>query len=54
MTVCTGYGNGGLPVSMQIIAKPFQEPQLFQAAHAFEKAIDTRKRRPMPAMAEAA
>ncbi|HTI81091.1 MAG TPA: amidase [Acetobacteraceae bacterium] len=54
MTVPTGFGAGGLPVGMQLIAKPFQEPLLFQAAHAFEKAIGTRKRRPMPAMAEAA
>ena len=54
MTVPTSFGVGGLPVGMQLIAKPFQEPLLFQAAHAFEKAIGTRKRRPMPAMAEAA
>lgn len=54
MTVPTGFGAGGLPVGMQLIAKPFQEPLLFQAAHAFEKSISTRKRRPMPALAEAA
>jgi aspartyl-tRNA(Asn)/glutamyl-tRNA(Gln) amidotransferase subunit A len=54
MTVPTGFGAGGLPVGMQLIAKPLQEPLLFQAAHAFEKAIGSRKRRPMPAMAEAA
>jgi len=54
MTVPTGFGAGGLPVGMQLIAKPFQEPLLFQAAHAFEKSISIRKRRPMPALAEAA
>lgn len=54
MTIPTGFGAGGLPVGMQLIAKPFQEPLLFQAAHAFEKSISTRKRRPMPALAEAA
>jgi Asp-tRNA(Asn)/Glu-tRNA(Gln) amidotransferase A subunit family amidase len=54
MTVPTGFGAGSLPVGMQLIARPFQEPLLFQAAHAFEKAIGSRKRRPMPAMAEAA
>ena len=32
MSVCTGFGAGGLPVSMQLIAKPFAEPTLFQAA----------------------
>jgi aspartyl-tRNA(Asn)/glutamyl-tRNA(Gln) amidotransferase subunit A len=54
MTVPTGFGAGGLPVGMQLVAKPFQEPTLFQAANAFEKAIGSRKRRPEPAMAEAA
>jgi aspartyl-tRNA(Asn)/glutamyl-tRNA(Gln) amidotransferase subunit A len=54
MTVPTGFGAGGLPVGMQLIAKPFQEPLLFQAAHAFEKSISIRKRRPIPALAEAA
>jgi aspartyl-tRNA(Asn)/glutamyl-tRNA(Gln) amidotransferase subunit A len=54
MTVPTGFGAGGLPVGMQLIARPFQEPLLFQAAHAFEKTIGTRKRRPMAALAEAA
>src|SRR5579863_818724 len=28
MTVPTGFGAGGLPVGMQLIAKPFQEPTL--------------------------
>jgi aspartyl-tRNA(Asn)/glutamyl-tRNA(Gln) amidotransferase subunit A len=31
MSVCTGLGAGGLPVSMQLVAKPFAEATLFQA-----------------------
>jgi len=50
MSVCTGFGAGGLPVSMQLIARPFQEATLFQAGHAYEKATDWRKSR--PAMAQ--
>jgi aspartyl-tRNA(Asn)/glutamyl-tRNA(Gln) amidotransferase subunit A len=54
MSVCTGLGSGGLPVSMQLIARPFAEATLFQAGHAYEMAVGTRKRRPEMAMAEAA
>jgi aspartyl-tRNA(Asn)/glutamyl-tRNA(Gln) amidotransferase subunit A len=54
MSVCTGFGAGGLPVSMQLIARPFAEATLFQAGHAYETAVGTRKRRPALAMAEAA
>ena len=39
---------------MQLIAKPFAEATLFQAGHAYEMAVGTRKRRPEMAMAEAA
>jgi Asp-tRNA(Asn)/Glu-tRNA(Gln) amidotransferase A subunit family amidase len=54
MSVCTGLGSGGLPISMQLIARPFAETTLFQAGHAYEVAVGTRKRRPEVAMAEAA
>ncbi len=54
MSVCTGFGSGGLPVSIQLIARPFAEATLFQAGHAYEVAVGTRKRRPEMAMAEAA
>jgi aspartyl-tRNA(Asn)/glutamyl-tRNA(Gln) amidotransferase subunit A len=46
MSICTGFGAGGLPISMQLIAKPFAEPLLFQVAHAYETANDWRERRP--------
>jgi aspartyl-tRNA(Asn)/glutamyl-tRNA(Gln) amidotransferase subunit A len=46
ISVCTGYGAGGLPVAMQLIAKPFQEATLFRAAHAYEQATEWRKQRP--------
>jgi aspartyl-tRNA(Asn)/glutamyl-tRNA(Gln) amidotransferase subunit A len=51
MSVCTGYGVGGLPVAMQIAAKPFCEPTLFRVAHAYESATSWRERRPAMAAA---
>ncbi|MEJ0018634.1 MAG: amidase [Acetobacteraceae bacterium] len=54
MSVCTGFGAGGLPVAIQLIAKPFAEQMLFQTAHAYEMAIGNRKRRPMMELAKAA
>ncbi|MBP0625300.1 amidase [Cupriavidus consociatus] len=47
ISLCSGYGEGGLPVSVQIAAKPFQEPLLFQVADAFEQATDFRTKRPL-------
>ena len=46
MSVCTGFGVGGMPVSMQLIAKPFAEPVLLRAGHAFESATEWRRQRP--------
>ena len=50
ISVCTGFGEGGLPIAMQLAGKPFSEPTLFRAAHAYETAMPWRKRR--PAMAD--
>ena len=46
ISVCTGFGEGGMPVAMQLIAKPFAEPLLFQAAHAYQQAYSWHTRRP--------
>ncbi|GGC41384.1 amidase [Siccirubricoccus deserti] len=46
ISICTGYGAGGLPVAMQLVGKPFTEPMLFRAADAYEKAHGWRARRP--------
>jgi len=46
MSVCSGFGAGGLPVSIQLIGKPFEEATVFRAAHAYEQATEWRKQRP--------
>jgi aspartyl-tRNA(Asn)/glutamyl-tRNA(Gln) amidotransferase subunit A len=44
--VCSGFGPLGLPVSVQIAGKPFQEAKVLQVADAFEKATEFRAKRP--------
>ncbi len=46
LTLCTGFGAGGLPVAMQLVAKPFQEALLFRAGDHYERAMPWRARRP--------
>ena len=36
ISVCSGFGAGGLPVAIQLVGKPFQEPTLLHIADAFE------------------
>jgi aspartyl-tRNA(Asn)/glutamyl-tRNA(Gln) amidotransferase subunit A len=51
ISVCSGFGAGGLPVAMQLVGKPFAEPGLFRVADAFEKATPFRNARPALATA---
>ncbi|WP_207802923.1 amidase [Roseicella frigidaeris] len=46
LSVCTGFGAGGLPLAMQLIGKPFAEAGLLRAGHAYEVAHGWRARRP--------
>ena len=46
MCVTSGFGENGLPVAVQIMAKPFQEATLFRAAQVVEQALSDRSRRP--------
>jgi aspartyl-tRNA(Asn)/glutamyl-tRNA(Gln) amidotransferase subunit A len=54
LSVCTGHGVGGLPVSMQIVGKPFAEATVFRAGHAYETATTWRSKRPAMSTALAA
>ena len=46
ISVCAGFGDGGLPVAIQLVGKPFREPTLFRIADPFEKTIPCRGQRP--------
>jgi aspartyl-tRNA(Asn)/glutamyl-tRNA(Gln) amidotransferase subunit A len=44
--VCSGFGPLNLPVSVQIVGKPFQEATVFRVADALEKASGFQTKRP--------
>ena len=46
LTICTGHGEGGLPVAVQIIGKPWQDGLVLAAGHAVERENGARTRRP--------
>jgi aspartyl-tRNA(Asn)/glutamyl-tRNA(Gln) amidotransferase subunit A len=46
LSVCTGFGSGGLPIAMQIVGKAFREATVLRAGHAYEMATQWRARRP--------
>jgi aspartyl-tRNA(Asn)/glutamyl-tRNA(Gln) amidotransferase subunit A len=46
LCVCSGFGAGGLPVSVQIAGKPFRDAMVLRVGDAFEKATSFRSRRP--------
>ncbi len=46
MSVPAGFGEGGMPVGLQLIGNYFREGQLLHAAHAFQQATDFHARAP--------
>lgn len=46
LTLCTGFGEGGLPVGAQIIGRHFEDATVLRAGHAYEQATGWRARRP--------
>jgi len=51
MSVPAGFGEGGMPVGLQLIGNYFQEGRLLHAAHAFQQATDFHTRAPAGASA---
>ena len=46
ISIPCGFTKAGLPVGLQIMAKPFNEELLFRAAHAFEQNTPWHKTKP--------
>ncbi|MGH7055054.1 MAG: amidase family protein, partial [Stellaceae bacterium] len=46
LSLCAGFGAGGLPVAIQLVGLPFTEPRLLAIGDALEKAGEYRARRP--------
>jgi len=46
LAVPTGFSSSGLPLSMQIVAKNFDEAMIYRVAHAYEQAAGWTARRP--------
>jgi aspartyl-tRNA(Asn)/glutamyl-tRNA(Gln) amidotransferase subunit A len=43
---CIGFSSSGLPLSMQIVGRPFDDATVLRVAHAYEQATPWRKQRP--------
>jgi aspartyl-tRNA(Asn)/glutamyl-tRNA(Gln) amidotransferase subunit A len=43
---CIGFAGNGLPLSMQLVGRPFDDATVLRVAHAYEKATPWRTRRP--------
>jgi aspartyl-tRNA(Asn)/glutamyl-tRNA(Gln) amidotransferase subunit A len=46
LSVCNGFSATGLPTSLQIAGRPFQDHLVLKAGDAYEKATDFRNKRP--------
>jgi aspartyl-tRNA(Asn)/glutamyl-tRNA(Gln) amidotransferase subunit A len=46
MSLPVGFGEGGLPVGMQLIGNYLQESKLLNAAHRYQQATDFHLRTP--------
>ena len=46
MSVPCGFTSGGLPIGMQLMARPFDETTMLRAAHAFEQETHIYKKKP--------
>ena len=49
MTVCSGFGDNGLPIGVQLGGRPFAEATLLRVAHVLES--ETQRRNVRPALA---
>ena len=46
LSVCIGFSTNGLPLSMQIAGRPFDDATVLRVGHAYEQGTTWRRRRP--------
>lgn len=46
LALCNGFSGSGLPLSLQIVGRPFEESLVLRAGHAYERATPWKERRP--------
>ena len=46
LSVCNGFDKAGLPLSLQIVGRPFDEATVLRIGNAYERATSWRERRP--------
>lgn len=46
LELCNGFSKSGLPLGMQVIGRPFDEPTVLRAGYAYEQATTWRTKRP--------
>ena len=45
LVVCSGFSRAGLPLSIQLVGKPFDDANVLAIAHAYEQAVSWSQRR---------
>lgn len=50
LAIPAGFSSDGLPLSIQLVGHPWQEPRIYRVAHAYEQATEWTRHRP-PALA---
>lgn len=53
LSLCCGFGEEGLPLAIQLAARPLDELTLLRVGHVYETATPWRNRRPAPIDAHA-
>ncbi len=46
LSVCNGFSAAGLPIALQIVGRPFEDPLVLRVGAAYERATPWRARRP--------
>ena len=46
ISIPCGFGEGGMPVGLQLMGRPFEEPLLYRVAYAYEQVSPSKRALP--------